>query len=137
MDFKVLLSRLTRENSSKIIRVKSIHDKKLKSLGVPLDSVLDASKVIFNFPNRVLSKEEEEILKLGLQFGFSIGKVRFVEKFIQQLSKLNPYVVNHVQVREIGGYFLWSITYKYVRHFPAFYYFQMPSAYMNYFSVCV
>ena len=93
LDYKVLLSRLTRENSSKIIRVKTIHNKKLKSLGVPLDSGLDASKVIFNFSNRVLSKEEEEILKLGLQFGFSSGKVNFVEhylhfeKFLQQLSK--------------------------------------------------
>ena len=106
LDFKFLLSRLTRENNSKISRVKTIHAKKLKSLGVPLDSVLDASKVIFNLSNRVLSKEEEEILKLGLQFGVSSGKVRFVEhylhfeKFIQQLSKLKK---DNEQFEEISS----------------------------------
>ena len=88
------MSRLTRDNANKIKNVKFIHSKKLKSLGVPQDGTLEANKVIFNFSNRVLSKEQEEILRLGLHFGFSSSKVSFVdhyvqfERFAQQLAKL-------------------------------------------------
>ena len=94
LDYRFLLSRLTSENKTKISRTKFIHNKKLNSLGIPPDGILDANKVIFNFSNRVLSKDEEEILKLGLQFGFASNKIRFVDhylhfgKFIQQLTNL-------------------------------------------------
>ena len=92
-DYNVLLSMLTKDNNNKFKNAKFIHNKKLSALGISQNGSLDANKVIFNFSDRVLSKEEEEILKLGLQFGFSESKVSFVdhflhyEKFLLQLSK--------------------------------------------------
>ena len=73
-DYRVLLSKLTKDNVNKINHTKEVHNKKLKSLGVPSTGVIDADKVIFNFSNRILSNEEKEILKLGLQFGFAEKK---------------------------------------------------------------
>ena len=103
LDFKVVLSKLTKDNANKIKNVKFIHSKKLKSLGIPQDGILEANKVIFNFSDRILSKEEE-ILKLGLHFGYSSNKVKFVdhylyfENFAQQLSKLKK---NNEQFEEL------------------------------------
>ena len=93
LDYRVAFSLITKDNSKKINKVKVIHTKKLSALGVSQGSELDADKVIFNFSNRVLTKEEKEILKLGLQFGIPAKKVSFVnnylyfEKFIQQIAK--------------------------------------------------
>ena len=92
LDYKVSLSFITKDNSRKIDNVKATHNKKLASLGIYQSSELDADKVIFNFYDRILTNDEKQILKLGLQFGFS-KKTSFVnhylsyEKFIQQVSK--------------------------------------------------
>ena len=106
LDYNFLLSRLTKDNNSKLKNAKFIHNKKLNALGVSQDGVLDADKVIFNFSNRVLSNDEKEILKLGLQFGFAEKKVSFVdhylhyEKLLQQLSKNK---LNSEQFEEIAS----------------------------------
>ena len=92
LDYKVSLSSITKDNSRKINNVKATHNKKLASLGKYQDGELDADKVIFNFSDRVLSNEEKQTLKLGLQFGFPkqtsfVNHYLSYEKFIQQVSK--------------------------------------------------
>ena len=101
-----MLSRLTKDNNSKLKQAKIIHNKKLNALGVTHDNVIDANKVIFNLSNRILSNEEKEILKLGLQFGFAEKRVSFVdhylhyEKLLLQLSKSK---LNSEQFEEIAS----------------------------------
>ena len=93
LDYKVFLARLTRDNTNKINNVKRVHSKKLAALGVPETGILDPNKVIFNFSDRVLTYEEKEILKFGLQFSVPEKKCKFVdyflhyEKVLQQFSK--------------------------------------------------
>ena len=58
-DYKVLLSRLTRDNDKKIKNVKYTHSKKLTALGVTKLSEINPDNVIFNLSSRVLSKEEK------------------------------------------------------------------------------
>ena len=82
LDYKVLVSKLTHCNHSKIKNVKSIHKDKLERLGISDTNLLDADKVIFNYSCRILSKEEKDVLKLGLQFGFSGKKPRFIEHYL-------------------------------------------------------
>ena len=93
LDYKVTLSKLSKVNANKIKKAKRIHIKKLNALGITNKSNLNANDVIFNFSDRVLTNEEKEILKLGLNFGVPESKVNFVdhflyfEKFLQQLNK--------------------------------------------------
>lgn len=76
-------------------------------MGVTQKGELIADKVIFNFSNRTLSNEERESLKLGLQFGFPVNKVNFVdhylhcEKVLQQMSK---YKETSEQFKETGTF---------------------------------
>ena len=106
LDYNFLLSRLTKDNNNKLKHAKFIHNKKLNALGISQNGVLDADKVIFNFSNRVLSNEEKEILKLGLQFGFAEKRVSFVdhylhyEKLLLQLSKSK---LNSEQFEEVAS----------------------------------
>ena len=82
LDFKILLSKLTKSNRCKLNNVKQTHKKKLLSLGVVSQGGIEAGRVIFNFSHMVLTKGEEEVLKLGLQLGLPVVKQKFVDHFL-------------------------------------------------------
>ena len=106
LDYKVSLSRLTKDNINKINNVKRVHAKKLAALGVSHTGSINANKVIFNFSNRVLTNEEKEILKLGFQFGVPERKVSFVEHFLQFekfLQQLNKYKGSNDNFEELSN----------------------------------
>lgn len=68
--FKILTAKIKKSNEYKINNVKFIHKKKLGDLGAEPHSGVDDEKVIFNFSNRILTSNEKDVLKLGLDFGF-------------------------------------------------------------------
>ena len=80
-DFKCLYVLLTSSNDRKIDLVRKTHDRKLKNLGVNTDLRVDYDKVIFNLSDRNLSKQEKEVLGLGLDFGLKPDKINTVTFF--------------------------------------------------------
>ena len=82
LDFKILVSKLTKGVGFKLGKIRDTHTKKLHNLGLSSQGGIGASKVIFNFSNRVLTKVEEDVLQLGLQFGLPDAKPRFVDHFL-------------------------------------------------------
>lgn len=81
LDFKIFLPTLTRGNGFKLKKIRNTHAKKLQNLGWSSQGGIVASNVTFNFSNRVL-KVEEDLLRLGLQFGLSVSKPKFVDHFL-------------------------------------------------------
>lgn len=90
-----MISKLTVGNKCKLENAKITHDKKLKDFGVAPHLGTEAGKVIFNFSDRVLNEEEENVLKLGLIFDLPFKKTKFVnhflayEKVVNNLSQIN------------------------------------------------
>ena len=79
-------------------RTDRIHANKLRRLGAsPLSQNLDVNKVIFNYSNYSLSKDEKRILLLGLDFGLPITRLNYYkyfldfEKLYQVINKLPIY----------------------------------------------
>ena len=97
LDYKVLLSKLTKSNKYKISNIKLIHSKKLRNLGVSPHPGIDADQVIFNFSNRVLTEEEKSILKFGLDFGLPGKKTAFVNHFLSYEKLANNVFQTHKQ----------------------------------------
>ena len=77
LDFKILLGKITKGNDFKLKGIKATHAKKLGNLGLTSQGGIVASKVIFNLSSRVLTKVEEDVLKLGLQFGLPVSRPKF------------------------------------------------------------
>ena len=82
LDFKVLLSKINKNSTTKLNRTKAIHDKKLISLGVPIGSGLKAEDVITNLSCKNLSKLEKDALLFGLDFGLPVSKPKFVNHYL-------------------------------------------------------
>lgn len=55
--------------------------KKLQSLEIASQEGNEAKKVIFNLSNRILTKVEEDVFKMGLQFGLPVSKPKFIDHF--------------------------------------------------------
>ena len=97
LDFKVLVSKINQNTKTKINKSKCIHDKKLKSLGVPVGSTLNSDNIITNLSSKTLSKLEKDALVFGLDFGLPVPKPKFVnhylpfEKLINTISSLKFY----------------------------------------------
>ena len=66
----------------RLVNVRLTHIRKLRNLGIDITKKVDASKVIFNLSSRVLSKDEKEVLSLGLDFGLVPRKINYVKYFL-------------------------------------------------------
>ena len=83
IDFSALKLWLTNKQNNVKNKTKVIHEKKLNRLGIQsLTSGLDATSVIYNFSNRVLSNDEKRLLLLGLDFKLPIVKLNFVKYYL-------------------------------------------------------
>ena len=82
VDFKILLGKLNKGNNVKLQGIKNTHAKKLNRLGLSSQGGIRASKVIFNLSSRVLTRVEEDVLRLGLQFGLPVPKPKFIDHFL-------------------------------------------------------
>lgn len=67
LDFKVLRVKITKSNEYKSNNVKAIHKNKLRDLEAELHSGVEAEKVVSNFPNRILTTDEN-VFKINLGF---------------------------------------------------------------------
>ena len=71
-----------------VSKIKTIHEKKLNSLGIHTHhSPLDPNKVVFNFSDRIISAKEKSLLTLGLNFGLPVFKLNFYS-FFNSFEKL-------------------------------------------------
>ena len=85
-------------------RVSITHSRKLKALGINVNSSIDIDKVIFNLSSRSLTNREKEVLSLGLDFALPPSRIGFVkfflpfEKLCSMLKncKIYKYNWNHV-----------------------------------------
>ena len=82
LDFSCLSSLLDSGVERKLVDVRLTHIRKLRNLGIDITKKVDPSKVIFNLSNRVLSKDEKDVLSLGLDFGLVPRKINFVKYFL-------------------------------------------------------
>ena len=82
LDFKVLTGKIFKINESKTKIISETHHKKLLAIGATTSSNINADKVIFNFSDRQLTKEEKDILQYGLKFSLPCKTPKFVQHFL-------------------------------------------------------
>ena len=81
-DYSCLLSLISSSADRKISKVKAIHQRKLKNLGIDLSKKVDTDKVIFNLSSKNLSHEEKEVLSLGLDFALKPKRVSYFNYYL-------------------------------------------------------
>lgn len=81
LDFKILLSKLTRSYDYKLRTFKDTDARKLQNLRVSSQGGIRACNVIF-FSYRTFINVEEDVLKLGLQFGLPVSRPKFTLLFL-------------------------------------------------------
>ena len=62
-------------------KVKITHNKKLLNLGYNNINHPPTEKVIFNFSNKILSKEEESVLSIGLYYCLTPSKIKLIDHY--------------------------------------------------------
>lgn len=61
-----------------INNVKFIYRNKLSDFGAEPHSGMKAEKVVYIFSNRILTSDENDVLKFGLDFGLPSKKTKFL-----------------------------------------------------------
>jgi hypothetical protein len=125
IDYSCIQLWMKRKQNKVIENIKKTHKSKLFKLGIsPIATLLDVKKVIFNYSNKVLSKEEERILLLGLDFSLPIHKLNFAnyhlvfEKLFKTLNNVPMFnCVNNA--RNVFRSHLQTIASKYFYNFKS------------------
>ncbi|XP_069170768.1 uncharacterized protein [Procambarus clarkii] len=78
VDFASLKCKYENYNEKRVEKCRLIHGKKMRNLDIPSFNSVDPDKVVFNFSKRILSPIEKELLSLGLDFGLTCKKPKFV-----------------------------------------------------------
>jgi len=96
IDFSCLKLWIDRKQRTFIERTKTVHEKKLNSLGISLIKCqLIPQKIIHNISSRILTENEKKVLMLGLDFGLPIRKLNFFkyhlvfENFFSKLGNIS------------------------------------------------
>ena len=100
IDFNHIVSHVNLVNEKKINRIKDKQDHKLFNLGLThrYDDI-DPNKVIFNYSDKVLTRDQKEALSMGLKFCFLPSKLKystFFASFEQLLFKLSKHDIYEI-----------------------------------------
>ena len=80
---RIYCKNIIKENIDKYVsKVKRVHDRKLLKLGIRKPRFMLPNDVIFNYSNYVLSKKEEFLLSLGLDFCLPNFKPNYTKLFL-------------------------------------------------------
>ncbi|XP_042870212.1 uncharacterized protein LOC122252037 [Penaeus japonicus] len=80
IDFQCLSCMWEANTEKRLPNIRNRHYKKLLNLGIDVTQKVKPENVIFNLSNRKLTKEESDLLALGLDFGFPTMNLNY-EKF--------------------------------------------------------
>ena len=105
LDFACLNLSNSRRQNNIDVKTRSIHDRKLFNLGIcAIRHLVNPDLVIKNFSDRELSKDEINVLMLGLDFGVPIDRINYFtyflcfEKLAKQLKDQTIYAKNELSI---------------------------------------
>ena len=81
-DFKCLSTLIGSNTDKKLIGVRNTHKRKLLNLGIDTSKKVNPNNVIFNLSSRNFTKDEMELLSLGMDFGLSGSRLKFEHFFL-------------------------------------------------------
>ena len=82
IDFNHLSNLIESSNEKSLVRIRFVHQRKLRTLGYIEQDALPHDKVIFNFSTRVLTTIEKTVLSKGLKFAIHDNKPKFLDHFL-------------------------------------------------------
>ena len=104
LDFGCLSLAIRRKQTIRDAKTAQVHENKLYKLGIQsLKQRLNPSKIITNLSHRKLSRDEEKLLLLGLEFGIPINKLDYKTYFLKYeilLKKLKQQPICYLLTRD-------------------------------------